>query len=370
MNGIQDDGEPGLGGVTVQLYECPSDVLIDETTSEADGYYALFGPENDDYYIVVVAPDGFSFSPANQGGDDTVDSDVDENGVGFCTNLHTAEIEKDMDAGLYGETPPKKGEIGDRVWLDDNCDGIQDDGEKGVKGVTVHLKDCAGQTLATQVTDDGGLYCFTGLDAGDYQVCFELPDGFEWTLQNQGGDDAVDSDVDANGCTGCFTLDEGQSDKTRDAGLCTEKKEGGDGCTPGYWKTKCRDSVWGPTGYHWDDYFDDVFGCGPHATLKDVMWTGGGANDDDQAALYRHAVAALLNASHPLVDYDMSVGDIIDLTCNPGNIGDAKDTLEGYNTQGCPINAHGELEDDDDNGDAESLNHSGKDANNGVRGSR
>ena len=353
MNGIQDQGEPGLGGVTVKLYECPSDVLVDETTSEADGYYGLFGPENDDYYIVVTAPAGYVFSPANQGADDKLDSDVDANGVGFCTNLGTAEIEKDMDAGLYMESTPKKGEIGDRVWLDDNCDGIQDDGEKGVKGVTVMLKDCAGQTLATLITDDGGLYCFTNLDAGDYTVCFELPAGFEWSPANQGGDDAVDSDVDpSTGCTSCFTLAEGQSDKTRDAGLCTEKKDGGDGCTPGYWKTKANDAVWGPTGYHWDDYFDDVFGCGPHETLLNVMWTGGG----HEIALYRHAVAALLNASHPLVDYDMSVGDVIDLTCTPGDVGDAKDALELLNELGCPINAHGELEGDADDGGDKSSN--------------
>jgi len=356
MDGIQDEGEPGLGGITVTLFECPSDVPIDTTVSEADGYYALFGPEIDDYYIVVTIPDGYVASPRNQGGDDALDSDIDENGVGHCSHLHAGEIEKDMDAGLYMESTPKKGEIGDRVWLDDNCDGIQDKDEKGVEGVTVNLKDCAGQTLATTTTGDGGLYCFTNLDAGDYQVCFDLPQGFEWTLQNQGGDDAVDSDVDASGCTSCFTLDEGQSDKTRDAGLCTEKKEGGDGCTPGYWKTKANDAVWGPTGYHWDDYFDDVFGCGPHETLLDVMWTGGGGT----TALYRHAVAALLNASHPLVDYDMSVGDIINLTCDPGDVGDAKDMLEAFNELGCPINAHGELEGDDDEEDDDSSKPTGE----------
>lgn len=266
------------------------------------------------------------------------------------------------DSGNAGINGPafgisKKSEVGDRVWFDANCDGIQDSGEYGVKGVTVYLKDCAGQTLAMTTTDDGGYYLFSELDPGSYMVCFDLPAGYEWTTKDAGSDDEVDSDVGADGCTDCFNLGEDKSDLTRDAGLCEEKKhEGGDGCTPGYWKTKANDDVWGPTGFHWDEYFDDVFGCGPHKTLLDVMWTGGG----HEKALYRHAVAALLNASHPDVDYDLSVGEIIDLTCNPGDVGDAKDTLAGYNEQGCPINAHGEVEGDDDDG--------GKDTSSVLRG--
>jgi len=342
MDGIQDAGEPGLPGVTVKIFECPSGTPFGETTTDANGYYSLFVPGGDDYYIEVVAPADYVFSPANQGGDDTLDSDVDPvTGLGFCTHLGDKEIEKDMDAGLYREeVGDKKSTIGDRVWFDDNCDGIQDAGEKGADGVKVTLQDCAGNDLAMMFTAGGGLYCFTDLEPGDYVVCFVRPLGYEWSPKDQGSDDAVDSDVDENGYTDCFNLKEDTVDKSRDAGLCEEKKEGGDGCTPGFWKTKFE--IWGPTGYSHDDLFNDVFGCEVFAadfTLGDAIWQGGG----HVKALGRHAVAALLNASHPLVDYDMSVGEIMDLVCDnhDGDANGAKNILAGLNELGCSIDAHG-----------------------------
>jgi hypothetical protein len=319
-------------------------VLVDETTSDADGYYALFGPENDDYYIVVTAPDGWTFSPPNQGADDTIDSDADGSGYGFCTNLHTAEIEKDMDAGLYQAGGTKKGQIGDWVWLDGDCDGIQYEAEKGVKGVTVNLYECKGGFVATTLTDDGGFYCFTELDPGSYTVEFIAPAGFEFAPQNQGGDDALDSDPDpTTGRTDCITLEQGESNKTVDAGLCEGKKEeGGAGCTPGYWKNNL--AAWDDTAFSTGDYFDDVFGCGPHITLAEALMLRGGGFK----ALYRHAVAAILNASHPDVSYDMDVGAIIAAVCGVGDDPEPlKDMLDELNNQGCTINAHGEAVIDD-----------------------
>lgn len=74
----------------------------------------------------------------------------------------------------------------------------------------------------------------------------------------------------------------------------------GQGCTPGYWKQPHHLDSWGPTGYSPDDIFFDVFGVGPDdLTLLDALWLRGGHMN----AFMRHAVAALLNAAHPLVAY-------------------------------------------------------------------
>jgi hypothetical protein len=126
--------------------------------------------------------------------------------------------------------------IGDFVWFDDNRDGIQDLGEPGVPGVIVHLMDCNGNVLATDTTDANGLYWFGDLMPGDYNIQFELPTGFMFSPQDQGSDDALDSDADVTtGMTICTTLDDNEQDSTWDAGIYLPEEH----CTRtiGYWKT-------------------------------------------------------------------------------------------------------------------------------------
>jgi len=66
------------------------------------------------------------------------------------------------------------------------------------------------------VTDENGIYGFTGLMPGKYYVVF-LTTGF--TIQDAGGD-TVDSDADpTTGETICTTLDSGETDLTWDAGI-------------------------------------------------------------------------------------------------------------------------------------------------------
>ncbi|EAQ01932.1 hypothetical protein OB2597_00905 [Pseudooceanicola batsensis HTCC2597] len=113
------------------------------------------------------------------------------------------------------------GAIGDTVWYDTDRDGVQDDGEAGVENVTVNLLNGAGVVIATQMTDVNGNYLFEELEAGDYKVEFELPDGnFVFTTQDAGSDDAVDSDADTTtGLTDTIALGEGETNLTVDAGL-------------------------------------------------------------------------------------------------------------------------------------------------------
>jgi hypothetical protein len=63
-------------------------------------------------------------------------------------------------------TPGGTATIGDRVWIDANANGIQDDGEVGMPDVTVRLyyADDDQEPLAETTTDEDGLYSFTDLD--------------------------------------------------------------------------------------------------------------------------------------------------------------------------------------------------------------
>jgi len=111
-----------------------------------------------------------------------------------------------------------------------------------------------------------------------------------------------------------------------------------EGFTPGFWKNHAfgKKAAWGPTGLAPGDLFSTVFGCGPDKTLLKVLKTGGGG----EKALGRHAVAALLNALHPNVDYAMSSGHVIDAVCDAlasgdkDEIEDLKDDLDEFNNAG------------------------------------
>ena len=132
---------------------------------------------------------------------------------------------------------PNPASIGDFVWYDANDNGIQDIGEVGVPGVTVELLDCAGNVLATTLTDANGYYLFANLTPGDYRIHFVLPEGDEFSPMDQGSDDAVDSDADVTtGLTACTTLDAGENDMTWDAGIFSPPPPGGCTYTIGYWK--------------------------------------------------------------------------------------------------------------------------------------
>ncbi|MCB1183612.1 hypothetical protein KDM41_09260 [bacterium] len=120
--------------------------------------------------------------------------------------------------------------LGDRVWLDANGDGIQDEGEPGVEGVIVTLQACTGDTAFAAVadtTDAEGYYLFDAFEAGDYQVHFALPDGHVFTMMHAGEDTGLDSDVDpATGLTMCLSLADSLTELSIDAGLVAVPRVG------------------------------------------------------------------------------------------------------------------------------------------------
>lgn len=83
---------------------------------------------------------------------------------------------RDADQGFFRIVP--KLSLGNRVWLDTNNDGIDNDGGggalgsgTGIAGVTVQLWKADGSAMvASTTTNATGHYLFTGLDADEYRV--------------------------------------------------------------------------------------------------------------------------------------------------------------------------------------------------------
>lgn len=122
-----------------------------------------------------------------------------------------------------------------------------------------------------------------------------------------------------------------------------EENGGGEGCTPGFWKNNL--DAWPPTLLSPGDSFEsiflrDAFDDPDDPSLLEVMnFHGGGLN-----RLSAHAVAALLNASHPNVDYDLTPAEVIaawQAAFDDGTrsaINDQKDIFVGFNELGCDVN--------------------------------
>jgi hypothetical protein len=133
------------------------------------------------------------------------------------------------------------------------------------------------------------------------------------------------------------------------------------GCTPGFWKQEQHFGHWLPTGYLPDTVLNSVFDFpadGPVAslgsdTMLDALNYGGGPGLDGAARiLLRAAVAAVLNAAHPDVEYAFTEDDVIADVSAALNSGSRADmlalateldnanngvTLDNEGTESCPL---------------------------------
>ncbi|MVF14211.1 hypothetical protein FT643_18900 [Ketobacter sp. MCCC 1A13808] len=222
-DGVQDVGEPGLGGVVVNLrVNCDAAVLL-TTVTDSSGAFRFEGLPDQNYQLEFVKPAGYTFSPLIAAGDYRIDSNADPaTGLDQCRSLGVGRKRLALDAGLVPEIAANgSGFIGDFVWRDENGDGKQDSGEPGLPGVTVNVRvGCDPSTVISTTTDSNGAYRFDDLPAGEYQLAFVKPAGYTFSPKIAAGDYTRDSNADPiTGLDQCRSLDEGQSRPGLDSGL-------------------------------------------------------------------------------------------------------------------------------------------------------
>jgi len=243
-DGLQGSTEVGLAGVAVSLSTCAG-ALVATTTSGATGFYEFNDLLPGCYKVSFGIPAGFVASPANAGSDDSIDSDVNASGVVDSIVLAAGSPNRTIAAGFSGGIPASKFAshmhththaymhtytpsllfsssssrslipicavaIGGNVWNDVNGDGQQNASEPSLPGVTVTLKTCSGDTVATTVSDAAGTYTINNLAPGCYYVELGTPTGFVPTRENV-GPDATDSDINPLGKTANLTVNSGDS---------------------------------------------------------------------------------------------------------------------------------------------------------------
>jgi SdrD B-like domain len=194
-NGIQDGNdtapEDGIYGVTLTLYATDAVgnnlIVAGTATTDIDGRYRFSNLAPGKYRVRYSMPAGYIQSPSDINlPNNSVDSDFTNFDMDLGSNLSRlitlapSEGVTTIDAGLaLGST------IGDRVWLDNNADGVYQPEEPGAPRIPVELQKRiypTGEmvfvpywsTIATTTTSLTGLYAFSGLPNGEYRIFVSL----------------------------------------------------------------------------------------------------------------------------------------------------------------------------------------------------
>ncbi len=248
-DGKYDPSETGIQGVTLELYNAgddgkdATDTLKATTTTDADGFYLFQNLQAGNYYVKItggvpadmISSTGNGASDPGTNGDyepsNLTDANEEDNGTQMGTMIMSGIVvlEYDneplndgdnnsttnltVDFGLYKPVLTPAGLSG-KAFVDCNNNGIST-GDSPLAGITVAL---SGDATMNTTTDANGVFSFGSLAAGTYKLTFGTKTGLTYTTQDQGSDDAIDSDIDAaTGMTANFTLIAGQN-ATYDAG--------------------------------------------------------------------------------------------------------------------------------------------------------
>lgn len=174
-DGLKDAGENGIQGVNVALLNSTG-TQIATTTTDANGKYWFGGLYAGNYQVAITSPTtsgpllGATLSPTIS----TTDADNNNNGrtvdpVGLTTISFTAISESvtlgaqseptgESDAVSGTNNPDNQSNltidfgfnkilIGNYVWFDADADGVQDNNERGIKGVTLGLYTSGGSQV-------------------------------------------------------------------------------------------------------------------------------------------------------------------------------------------------------------------------------
>jgi Ca2+-binding RTX toxin-like protein len=181
-DGSIGSGDTFLSGVTVTLLVLqPTTGLYiptaDTTTTAANGSYTFTGLAAGTYRVDVIAPTGTTFSPAGSSSTLT-NATIGTNGLSTSPIvLGSNTIVTNQDAGVY-----KAASFSGTVFVDNNNDGLEDNADTGLAGVTVQLLNGSGSVVSTTTTSTNGTYTFSNLVPGTYSAHVVAPSGSSYSV--------------------------------------------------------------------------------------------------------------------------------------------------------------------------------------------
>jgi len=109
-DGLQDAGEPGIGAVTVQLRDGVTNVLLQITNTDGNGFYQFTNLGAGSYQLFFILKAGFAgFSSQEVGFNINIDSNPAPNGRTPVFALAANEVNNSVDAGMFQVNGDEKG---------------------------------------------------------------------------------------------------------------------------------------------------------------------------------------------------------------------------------------------------------------------
>jgi serine-aspartate repeat-containing protein C/D/E len=164
-----NSGDTPIAGVTVQLKDSTGTV-VQTTTTDANGNYTFNNVPAGTYTVVETNKPGFSDVGDVDGGDPNVIAVILTPGATSTGN------------DFVDERLP--GVVSGTVLEDNDNDNV---GDTPIPGVTVELKDPAGNVVQTTTTDANGNYTFNNVPAGNYTVVETNKPGYTDVGDSDGG---------------------------------------------------------------------------------------------------------------------------------------------------------------------------------------
>ncbi|MFK7773065.1 MAG: SdrD B-like domain-containing protein [Saprospiraceae bacterium] len=231
VDGLQNGNEDRLDGVIVMLLDENGNMIATTTTANGGAYeFENLAPGN--YKIkfpeaASAASTDYSLTRSEVGADDDIDSDAvpmndgSGNAMTQIVYVQNGATVDNLDAGYY---PLAK--IGNRVFLDVNENGIQDNDDGAYTDVNIMLigTDVFGNSVnETTSTDGDGFYSFANVVPGTYELKFTSNQiTYIPTIKDFSGNDFDEDDSDiypGSGRTDVITINAGEVNNTIDAGF-------------------------------------------------------------------------------------------------------------------------------------------------------
>ena len=179
FSGTLTGKEKIVSGYLVKLLDADGNTVTMDKTS-VKGKYELTDVPPGDYTLSVTALKGYAFTRLGEG--NVILNRTNGEGYSETFHLDLKENKTGMDIGMI-----QPGTVRGSVFADKNDNGVRDEGENGLPGVTVRLmSEEEGEAFSTEIGADGS-YLFDAVMPGTYYLEYTLPEKAVFARVTGGG---------------------------------------------------------------------------------------------------------------------------------------------------------------------------------------